>query len=369
MHFASAAHFEGVCALCLIHSERHVFEKLFEESFAKVARCDVLAFLARKRTVVDREVHFNRRFADLDERHGIYLLRRANGVADRYILDAAETHDVAHHCALDRHSFEPFDLEQVDDLALVWRDAAVIVAHDNFFCHIHFAALDTADADTSDVLVVVDCAHKQLKIAVFVAFGSGDIVDYCVKKRFEIHAGHVIITGCRRLLAAAIQDGALELFVACVKVEKKFEHFVAHFVKTRVRLVDLVDDDDDFKSQSKCFFNDETSLRHRAFLCVNQKHNAVDHLEHALHFAREIGVSGGVDDVYLRAVVVYGRVFCENGDAPFSFYIARVHDASCHLLIFSERTRLFEHAVHERCFAVVDVSDDCNVSQIVSNHN
>lgn len=116
-------------------------------------------------------------------------------------------------------------------------------------------------------------------------------------------------------------------------------------------------------------FNDETSLRHRAFLCVDQKHDAVDHFENALHFAGEIGVSRCVDDVYLRAVVVYGRVLCKNGDTPFSFKVARVHNAGCHLLIFSERTRLFEHTVNQRGFAVVDVCDDSNVSQIVSNHN
>lgn len=116
-------------------------------------------------------------------------MRRANGVAYRDVFYAAETNDVADHCVFDGDALQSFDLEKIDDFALVRRNAAVIIAHDNFFCHIDFAAFDTADADTSDVIVVVDCADKQLKFAVFVSFGSGDIVDYGVEKRFEIRAG------------------------------------------------------------------------------------------------------------------------------------------------------------------------------------
>ena len=68
--------------------------------------------------------------------------------------------------------------------------------------------------------------------------------------------------------------------------------------------VDFVDYDDYFKSQSECFFDDETRLRHRTFLRVDQKHDAVDHLQNTFDLTRKIGVSGCVDDVDFRAVVV-----------------------------------------------------------------
>ena len=245
----------------------------------------------------------------------------------------------------------------------------MVIAYHDFLCHIHFASFNSADTDTTDVIVVVDCGYEKLQFPVFVAFGSGDIIDNRIEERFEVFAGDVVVASCRRLFTAAIQNGALKLLVACVEVEQKFQHFVADFCKSCVGLVDFVDYYYDFESQSQCFFNDETRLRHRSFLCVNQKYDAVDHFENALHFTRKIRVSGSVDDIDFYAVIMYGRILCQNGDTSFSFEVTRVHNARCYLLIFSKRARLFEHTVHERSFAVVDVCDDCNVSQIVSDHN
>ena len=180
----------------------------------------------------------------------------------------------------------------------------MIVANHDFLCHIHLASFDSAYADTTDVFVVVDCGHEKLQFAVLVAFGCGDIIDNGVEKRFEVFAGNVVIASCGGLLAAAIQNGALKLLVACVEVEQEFEHLVADFGKSCVGFVDFVDYDDYFKSQSECFFDDETRLRHRTFLRVDQKHDAVDHLQNTFDLTRKIGVSGCVDDVDFRAVVV-----------------------------------------------------------------
>ena len=80
----------------------------------------------------------------------------------------------------------------------------MIVAHHDFFCHIHFASFDSADADSADVIVVVYCGHEKLKLAVFIAFGSGDIIQNRVEKRFEVFSRHVVIARCSGLLAATI---------------------------------------------------------------------------------------------------------------------------------------------------------------------
>ena len=101
MHLSSAAHFECVGAFGLIHAQRNVFEQFSEQSVAQMARGNEFAFLSRKRTVVNAEVHLDSRFADFDERHGFDFFRRANGVADGDIFYTAETHDIADHCVFD----------------------------------------------------------------------------------------------------------------------------------------------------------------------------------------------------------------------------------------------------------------------------
>ena len=105
-------------------------------------------------------------------------------------------------------------------------------------------------------------------------------------------------------------------------------------------------------------------MRHRAFLCVHQQHHAVHHAQHAFHFAAEVGVSRGVHDVDVVAVVFDGGVFGQNGDAAFFFKVVAVHHALVHLLVFAEGAGLAQELVHQRGFAVVHVSNDGNVADI-----
>jgi len=76
--------------------------------------------------------------------------------------------------------------------------------------------------------------------------------------------------------------------------------------------------------------------------------------------------TGGVDDIDFDPLIRDGNVFGENGDASFSFEIVGVENLlSCQLCI-TELPALAEHAIDECSFAVIDVSDDGNVSEIIS---
>ena len=61
----------------------------------------------------------------------------------------------------------------------------MIVAHHNFLVDLHRASFNLADADATDVFVVVDSADKQLKFAVLISLGSGDIIHNCIKEGLE----------------------------------------------------------------------------------------------------------------------------------------------------------------------------------------
>ena len=65
--------------------------------------------------------------------------------------------------------------------------------------------------------------------------------------------------------------------------------------------------------------------------------------------------------------VVAERVM-DSGDTALTLDIAAVHDALSHDLIVAERAALTQHCVHQGGFAVVNVSDNGNVAQIVTNH-
>ena len=129
-----------------------------------------------------------------------------------------------------------------------------------------------------------------------------------------------------------------------------------------VGAVDLVDDDDHAVAELQRAAEHKAGLRHGAFGGVHEQDDAVDHFEHALHLAAEVGVARRVDDVDLDALIGDGGVLRENGDAALAFEIAGVHYALDDFLIFAVHARLLEHFVHERRLAVVNVGNDCDIA-------
>ena len=187
-----------------------------------------------------------------------------------------------------------------------------------------------------------------------------------VKQRLHVAARALVSdVGQRRptVQAAGENYWKVELVFSGAKLVEQFKRLVHHPIGARTGTVDFVDHNDDFQTQRERFFGHKTRLRHRALNCVNQQQRAVDHRQHTLNFATEIGVAGRVNNVDSRAFVDHRAVFGEDGDAAFAFDVIAVHDAFTHLLVRSESAGLFEQAVHERGFAVVDVSNDGDIAQ------
>ena len=120
-------------------------------------------------------------------------------------------------------------------------------------------------------------------------------------------------------------------------------------------------------AQFQCLGQYKTGLGHGAFSSVHQQNDTVYHLEHTLYLTAEISMSGGVDDIDLHAIVMSGSVLCQNCNAAFPFQSTAVHDAVLNGLIGTEYTALLEHLVYQSGLAMVNVGDDSDISQIISN--
>src|SRR6185503_2673728 len=97
-----------------------------------------------------------------------------------------------------------------------------------------------------------------------------------------------------------IEDWKLDLFVRGIEVKKQLVDLVNDFSGTSVAAIDLVDHRDGRQSRLESLAQNETRLRQTAFRGVDEKHHAVDHLQHALDFPSEVSVTGRVDDVDLH---------------------------------------------------------------------
>ena len=62
-----------------------------------------------------------------------------------------------------------------------------------------------------------------------------------------------------------------------------------------------------------------------------------------------------------------GGIFGENGDAALALEVVGVHYALDERLIGAENAALAEHSVHQGGFAMIDVSDDGDIANVVAH--
>src|SRR5699024_1695463 len=97
-------------------------------------------------------------------------------------------------------------------------DALVVVGYGNRLVYLDAAALDTADTDTANVLVVVDGRYQHLHRAFGVYFGCRDMLENLVKQRNQIGARYGRGHGSRAVTTRAVNDRAVQLLVVCVQI-------------------------------------------------------------------------------------------------------------------------------------------------------
>ena len=131
-----------------------------------------------------------------------------------------------------------------------------------------------------------------------------------------------------------------------------------------IGLVDLIHRHDHLVTQLQRLLQHKTSLRHRAFRCIHQQNNAIDHLQNTLHLTAKVSVAGGVNNIDLHILILDGGVLGQNGDATLTLQIAGVHDAVHSGLIFTVDTALLQHLVHQGSLTVVNVCDDRNIANV-----
>ena len=115
-----------------------------------------------------------------------------------------------------------------------------------------YTALDTADGNSADILVVVNAGNEHLEGALDVLLGFGNVLEDGIKQRLEVRSRNLGGIACGTLTAGTEQHRGIKLLIGCVKVHEKLKNLVNDLVDTLVGTVDLIDDDDDPVAQLKC---------------------------------------------------------------------------------------------------------------------
>ena len=363
--FAAAGYLECVGCISVFYAESHVGLDFLVESCTDVAGGDEVAFSACERTLVDMEYHGQGRFVDMDSRKSFRISCVSNGFADVDVFEAGHSNDVAHLSFGDRCTFHSLPVEESTDV--VGADLFT-VSDGNGHALLSCTAGNTADSDFAEVVVSFKGGDHDLQSAVSIAFRAWAVLQDGIEERSEILSFIIHMEFCNAASCGCINEREIKLFVSSVEFHEQFKDFPFYIADTLIRTVNLIDDNDRFQFMFKGLAQYVLRLRHRAFVCVYQKKNAVNHVEDTFYFAAEIGMPWGVDDIDFYTVMHHGCVLGEDGDSSFSFQRIRVHDTFSHFLVVSENMALLQHGIYESRFTMVDMRDNGNVTNTFSFH-
>ena len=171
------------------------------------------------------------------------------------------------------------------------------------------------------------------------------------------------------LKARTVEHGKVELGVVGAQLDEQVEGLVEGAGRVGIRPVGLVDDDDRPQAETQSAHEHVACLRHGTFVGVDQQQHAVDHAEHALDLAAEVGVPRRIDDVDQVAAPLDGTVLTADRDAALALKRVAVHDALLDVSAIAKNVDGAEDGVDERRLAVIDMSDYCQVADLVDRRH
>src|SRR5229473_1695830 len=283
LQLAAAEHAEGFGRVGVFDADGDVGEQLFLQAVAKVARSNVVAFLAGKRAAVDGENHGQRGLVDQERFERLRGGEVGDAFADLDAFDAGDGHEVAGENAFGFVAFESAKGVELGDargfeLAVELADADVGAALDG-------AVEDAADGDTAEEIAVIEIHHLDLQDALGIAGRRGDGFDDGLEERKKIF-GIVADFAMRDAVAGVgVDDGEIELVFGGVEIDEQVVDFVEDFRGARVGAIDFVEHDDRRELGGQGFLQDVARLRQRAFAGADEQAHPIDHAQGALNFS------------------------------------------------------------------------------------
>jgi hypothetical protein len=291
----------------------------------------------------------------------------ADGLRHGRVGQAGDGNDVAGGDLVDRHPLQAAEGEQFGQAAGL-NDRAI----EPVDLHRHVdggaALFDAAGQHAAKERVRFQNGGDHAERRALIERRGGDVREDEVEQRVEVFARVVERLDRPALAAGGEQHREIQLILVGVEGREQVEHLVMHIVRPGVAAVDLVDHHHGLQATGQRLAQHELGLRQYAFGGVDQDHGAVDHVQNTLDLAAEIGVAWRVDDVDAHVFPDDRRAFGEDGDAPFFFEVVAVERAFSQRLVGGERAGLAQQLVDEGGFAVIDMGDDGNITNLGRGH-
>ena len=138
-----------------------------------------------------------------------------------------------------------------------------------------------------------------------------------------------------------------------------------HFYMLAGLPVKLIDYNNGLEANGQSLPQNKARLGHGALKGIYQQQYAVGHIEYPLYLSTKVGVTRGINDVNFSSLPCYGYVLGQDGDAAFAFQVVVVHHQLTGMLVFLKEFAGHQHFIHNGGFAVVNVRNYCDVSNVL----
>ena len=338
VQFTTAGNAERISVFGFFNAQRHVVHQLFIQTVQDLARGNELTFFTAERRGVDVEEHGNGRLINGQGRQRFDILRVADGVGDVQLAQTGDRDDVASFSYVALNSLQTQVSQHFTDFTVT--GFAFAIDDSDLLVRLHFTALDAADADNTNVVVVVQLGDLHLQRTVKINVRRRHAIDNRLVQRGHV-VSHVFVIQTRDTVQRGrVNDREVQLFVGRIEVNEQVEHLIDNPVRTRARAVNFVDDHDRLQTVGKSFFGHEARLRHRAIKGIYHQQHRVNHGHNTLNFTSEVGVPWGINDVDTVIIPFDCGVFREDGNPTLFLQIVGVHHTFLCFSTCVERTGL-----------------------------
>ena len=338
VQFTTARNAECVCIRSFFNAQRHVVHQLFIQAVKDLTRGNVLTFFTAERRGVNAEEHGNGRLIDRQRRQRFNILRIADGVRDVQLAQTGDRDDIARFSDVALDTLQTQVGQNFTDFTIT--GFAFAINDSDLLVRLHFTALDAADADDANVVVVVQLGDLHLQRAIKVNVRCRYAIDDSLIQRSHILSHIFVIQTRNTVQRGSVNDREVQLFVGSIKVNEQVEYLIDNPVRARARTVNFVDNNNRLQTVGKSFLGDEARLRHRTIKGINHQQHRIYHGHDTFNFTTEVGVPRGINDVDTVIIPFDSSVFSEDGNPTLFLQIVGVHHS---FLCFStrvERTRL-----------------------------
>ncbi len=285
--------------------------QLFVQTVKNLTRGNVLTFFTTERRGVNAEEHGNGRLIDGQRRQRFNILRIADGVRDIQLAQTGDRDDIARFSDVALDTLQTQMGQNFTDFTIT--GFAFAINDSDLLVRLHFTALDAADADDANVVVVVQLGDLHLQRAIKVNVRCRYAIDDSLIQRSHILSHIFVIQTRNTVQRGSVNDREVQLFVGSIKVNEQVEYLINNPVRARARTVNFVDNNNRLQTVGKSFLGDEARLRHRTIKGINHQQHRIYHGHDTFNFTTEVGVPRGINDDYTLIIPIDSEGKTRNG--------------------------------------------------------